>query len=181
MRKLSQLELLEEGFLDKIRTAGRVVKAVGRGIQALDPEGFNKLTAPLKTVAAPVTGVVKGISELMPNTSKKRKEAVKKPKPTFDSVITKYKTRFPRGLTVQQLTNILNAELNIQDSRAPRIVRGARDIDSVILDVTGKMNTSDILNDEDIKRVKSILQNTFIIESVNTPQKVLLEQLTKLL
>jgi hypothetical protein len=123
MHKLSQLELLEEGFLDKVRTAGRAMKAVGKGIYALDPEGFNKLTAPLKTISSPVTGIAKGIYELTPNAIKKSKDfsaknkkkrkdfsAKNKIKPTFDNVIAKYKKRFPRGLTVQQLTNILYNE-----------------------------------------------------------------------
>ena len=179
MRKLSQLELLEEGFLDKVRTAGRAMKAVGSGIYALDPEGFNKLTAPLKTISSPVTGVAKGIYELTPNASKKRKDfsAKNKIKPTFDNVITKYKRKFPGGLTVQQLANILDTQLNINNSRAARINRSARDIDTVILNATGKSNTDDILNDEDIKRVKSTLQRAFIIETSNMSQKVLLEQL----
>jgi len=179
MHKLSQLELLEEGFLDKVRTAGRAMKAVGKGIYALDPEGFNKLTAPLKTISSPVMGIAKGLYELTPDALKRSKDssAKNKIKPTFDNVIAKYKKRFPRGLTVQQLTNILNTELNIKDSRAPRIVQGTRDIDSVILNVTGKTNTADILNDEDIKKVKTALRRTFIIESSNMSQKVLLEQL----
>jgi len=75
MRKLSQLELLEEGFLDTIRTAGTAVKAVGKGIgavakgiHALDPEGFNAIAAPLTTLAKPVIGLAKGIAAITPTT-----------------------------------------------------------------------------------------------------------------
>jgi len=75
MRKLSQLELLNEGFLDTIRTAGKAVKAVGKGIgavakgiHALDPEGFNAIAAPITALAKPVIGVAKGIAAITPTT-----------------------------------------------------------------------------------------------------------------
>jgi hypothetical protein len=196
MVKFSQRELLSEGFLDKIRTAGRVAKAIGRGakavasgITALDPEGFRKLGAPIKTLTSPAVGVAKGIAAITPSLPKQRKnintsrQTANQPiqKPNFDSVIAKYKSRLPQGITVQQLSNVLSRELNIQNKQASRIVQGATDIDTVILDVTGKMNLNDILDSEDIKRVKSILQHTLVIERKVTTQKSLLEQLKNIM
>jgi len=60
MEKLSQTELLQEGFLDSVRRAGglarAVVKGVAKGIYKMDPSGFDTIAAPFKTVASPVVG-----------------------------------------------------------------------------------------------------------------------------
>lgn len=72
MEKFSQKELLEEGFLDAIRNAGRLAKTAitsavknpiatagalakgaAKGIYALDPAGFDTIAKPFKTIAQP--------------------------------------------------------------------------------------------------------------------------------
>lgn len=67
MRKLTQLELLEEGFLDSMRRAGGIaraaVKGAAKGIYAMDPGGFDTIAAPFKTIAAPITGALKQIKQ----------------------------------------------------------------------------------------------------------------------
>ena len=67
MRKLTQLELLEEGFLDAVRRAGGIaraaVKGAAKGIYAMDPGGFDTIAAPFKTIAAPITGALKQIKQ----------------------------------------------------------------------------------------------------------------------
>lgn len=67
MRKLTQLELLEEGFLDAVRRAGGIaraaVKGAAKGIYAMDPSGFDTIAAPFKTIAAPITGALKQIKQ----------------------------------------------------------------------------------------------------------------------
>lgn len=60
MEKLSQTELLQEGFLDSVRRAGGIaraaIKGVAKGIYKMDPSGFDTLAAPFKTIASPVVG-----------------------------------------------------------------------------------------------------------------------------
>ena len=60
MEKLSQTELLQDGFLDSVRRAGGIaraaVKGVAKGIYKMDPSGFDTLAAPLKTLASPIVG-----------------------------------------------------------------------------------------------------------------------------
>ena len=67
MRKITQLELLEEGFLDLMRRAGGIaraaVKGAAKGIYAMDPSGFDTIAAPFKTIAAPITGALKQIKQ----------------------------------------------------------------------------------------------------------------------
>jgi len=61
MREYSQLELMEEGFLDSVRRAGGIAKAAvkgaAKGVYNMDPTGFNTIAAPFKTIAAPVAAV----------------------------------------------------------------------------------------------------------------------------
>jgi hypothetical protein len=67
MEKFSQKELLEEGFLDSVRRAGGIaraaVKGAAKGIYSMDPEGFNKIAAPVKTLAAPIVGAYNQIKQ----------------------------------------------------------------------------------------------------------------------
>ena len=83
MEKFSQKELLEEeGFLDSIRNAGRLAKTAvtsaiknplatvgalakgaAKGIYDMDPEGFDTIAKPLKTVAAPFTKALSQFSK----------------------------------------------------------------------------------------------------------------------
>ena len=72
MEKFSQKELLQEGFLDAIRNAGRLAKTAvvsavknplatvgalakgaAKGIYAMDPKGFDEIAAPIKTITQP--------------------------------------------------------------------------------------------------------------------------------
>jgi hypothetical protein len=280
MHKLSQLELLEEGFLDKVRTAGRAMKAVGKGIYALDPEGFNTLTAPLKTISSPVTGIAKGLYELRPNASpitdpkkfvlqelkisyyktfnpnsikvlevkkdttasqnvqylpkvntntnrfivsfkaerfiptggsapseiyyayvfKGGKEnqlsmdvrdskgnqvqgekSKKSETPTFNSIIRNYESK-GTPITVALLSTIITKTLGISEREyANKLSPGATDMDAVIMDITNKTAVQDVLDVNDIKSVYQVLQTRGLTEKVKVSQKVLLEQLTKLL
>lgn len=65
MSKLSQRDLLQEGFLDSMRRAGGIaraaVKGAVKGIYAMDPSGFDTIAAPFKTIAAPIAGALKQI------------------------------------------------------------------------------------------------------------------------
>jgi hypothetical protein len=283
MHKLSQLKLLEQGFLNKIRTAGRAMKAVGKGIYALDPEGFNTLTAPLKTISSPVTGIAKGLYELRPNASpitdpkkfvlqelkisyyktfnpnsikvlevkkdttasqnvqylpkvntntnrfivsfkaerfkpsggsspseiyyayvfrggkenelsmdvrdakgnqvqgEKSKKNKKSETPTFESIIKKYQAK-GTAITVALLSTIITKNLGISEQQyANKLSPGATDMDGVIMDITNKTAVQDVLDVDDIKSVYQVLQTRGLTEKVKVSQKVLLEQLTKLL
>ena len=81
MKKLSQVELISEfNLLGALRMAGRAAKAVGsgvkavaQGVHALDPEGFNAISAPLTTLAKPIVGVGKGIAAAAPTSYIKSK------------------------------------------------------------------------------------------------------------
>lgn len=67
MRKLTQLELLEEGFLDTMRRAGGIARAaakgVAKGIYAMDPGRFDTMAAPFKSIASPIAGAMSQIKK----------------------------------------------------------------------------------------------------------------------
>ena len=107
MRKLTQLELLEEGFLDAVRRAGGIaraaVKGAAKGIYAMDPSGFDTIAAPFKTIAAPITGALKQIKQDDPVSF--LKEELK---------LEYYKTFNPKSVEIIEVKKDTTAQRNVR-------------------------------------------------------------------
>ena len=110
MRKLTQLELLEEGFLDAVRRAGGIaraaVKGAAKGIYAMDPGGFDTIAAPFKTIAAPITGALKQI---------KQDDQIIDPKQFVlqELKLSYYKTFNPKSVEIIEVKKDTTAQRNV--------------------------------------------------------------------
>jgi len=107
MHKVSQRELIGEGFLDVMRRAGSIaraaVKGVAKGIYSMDPSGFNTIAAPFKTIAAPITGALKQIKQDDP-----KKFVLQELKASY------YKTFNPNSIEVLEVKKDTTSQQNVQ-------------------------------------------------------------------
>ena len=100
MEKLSQTELLQEGFLDAIRAAGRGVAKVASGLEKLDKEGFSALKGPLTSFI----------------NSDPKQFVLQELKTSY------YKTFNPKTINVGQAVRDSNSNRTIVDFQAERFV-----------------------------------------------------------
>jgi hypothetical protein len=101
-------------------------------------------------------------------------------KPTFTSTIKSYQSR-STPITVALLSTIITKTLGISEKEyANKLSPGATDMDAVIMDITNKSTSQEVLDQADIDSVYQVLQTRDLVEKVKVSQKVLLEQLKNL-